>query len=265
MKQVFDFDKISTLLKRSDFTFVYDALSGIAGPYAHRLFCSELNVPSESLYNCTPLPDFGGHHPDPNLTYAPSLVKMMGLKRDGTILENVDTTTIPSFGAAADGDADRNMVLGDRFFVTPSDSVAIIAGKHFCFVVGFDAPFLIVFCYFSLTTKANAQHIPYFVQQGGIKALARSMPTSCALDRVAEKLNVRLFEVPTGWKFFGNLMDSKELFNGENYCPLICGEESFGKSEKHSPPPPPPPAIPLCLFYTEKIIFYFDILFTMIH
>jgi phosphoglucomutase len=201
MKQVFDFSKIQTLLNRADFTFVYDALSGIAGPYAHRLFATELGVATTALHNCTPLPDFGGHHPDPNLTYAPALVKMMGLQRDGTILPNVDGT-IPSFGAAADGDADRNMVLGERFFITPSDSVAIIA--------------------------ANANDIPYFATQGGVKALARSMPTSCALDRVAEKLQVKLFEVPTGWKFFGNLMDSKELFNGTDYCPLICGEESFG-------------------------------------
>lgn len=206
MKEVFDFEAIKVLLARSDFTFVYDALSGIGGPYAHRIFGQELGVPLSSLTNCTPLPDFGGHHPDPNLTYAPALVKLMGLQRDGTILLNIDVP-VPSFGAAADGDADRNMVLGDRFFVTPSDSVAIIA--------------------------ANATCIPYFVQQGGLKALARSMPTSCALDRVAEKLGVRLFEVPTGWKFFGNLMDSKELFGGEDYCPLICGEESFGTGASH--------------------------------
>jgi phosphoglucomutase len=206
MKTVFDFNAIKTLLERTDFSFVYDALSGIAGPYAHRIFGQELGVPTSSLTNCTPLPDFGGHHPDPNLTYAPALVKLMGLQRDGTILPNINVP-VPSFGAAADGDADRNMVLGDRFFVTPSDSVAIIA--------------------------ANANCIPYFASQGGVKALARSMPTSCALDRVAEKLNVRLFEVPTGWKFFGNLMDSKDLFGGEDYCPLICGEESFGTGASH--------------------------------
>jgi len=207
MKKVFDFNKIKELLARNDFDFVYDALSGIAGPYAHRIFGQELGVPTSSLYNCTPLPDFGGHHPDPNLTYAPALVEMMGLQRDGTVLPNIGNRKVPSFGAAADGDADRNMVLGAQFFVTPSDSVAIIA--------------------------ANSTTIPYFVNNGGVKALARSMPTSCALDRVAAKLQVKLIEVPTGWKFFGNLMDSKELFGGEDYCPLICGEESFGTGASH--------------------------------
>jgi phosphoglucomutase len=132
---------------------------------------------------------------------------MMGLQRDGTVLPNIGNRKVPSFGAAADGDADRNMVLGAQFFVTPSDSVAIIA--------------------------ANSTTIPYFVNNGGVKALARSMPTSCALDRVAAKLQVKLIEVPTGWKFFGNLMDSKDLFGGEDYCPLICGEESFGTGASH--------------------------------
>jgi phosphoglucomutase len=114
---------------------------------------------------------------------------------------------IPSFGAAADGDADRNMILGSSFFVTPSDSLAIIA--------------------------AHANIIPFFKEQGGLKSVARSMPTSGAVDLVAKKLNLNLFETPTGWKFFGNVMDSKTTFNGVNYNPVICGEESFGTGSNH--------------------------------
>ena len=206
MKEVFDFDALRGFLARSDFSFVYDALHGVAGPYAKRIFGKELGVSAESLRNCDPLPDFGGHHPDPNLTYAPQLVKTMGLQRDGTVLPGAED--VPSFGAAADGDMDRNMVLGAKFFVTPSDSVAIIA--------------------------ANAKDaIPYFSKRGGVKSLARSMPTSQALDLVAKDLGVPLFEVPTGWKFFGNLMDSAEVFGQEDYTPLICGEESFGTGSSH--------------------------------
>jgi phosphoglucomutase len=129
----------------------------------------------------------------------------MGLTREGTLLEGVDKSAVPDFGAAADGDADRNMILGKQFFVTPSDSVAIIA--------------------------ANATCIPYF--SAGLKALARSMPTSGAADRVAAKLGVKLFEVPTGWKFFGNIMDSKAVYGKEEYNPMICGEESFGTGSDH--------------------------------
>ncbi|PWZ14592.1 Phosphoglucomutase, cytoplasmic 2 [Zea mays] len=136
--------------------------------------------------------DFGGGHPDPNLTYAKELVERMGLGKSSSNVEP------PEFGAAADGDADRNMILGKRFFVTPSDSVAIIA--------------------------ANAvQSIPYFAS--GLKGVARSMPTSAALDVVANNLNLKFFEVPTGWKFFGNLMDA-------GMC-SICGEESFGTGSDH--------------------------------
>jgi len=137
--------------------------------------------------------DFGGGHPDPNLTYAHDLVEKMGLGHH----KPDDDSKVPDFGAAADGDADRNMILGKRFFVTPSDSVAIIA--------------------------ANASAIPYF--SSGLKGVARSMPTSAALDRVAEKLGVKCYEVPTGWKFFGNLMDAGML--------SICGEESFGTGSDH--------------------------------
>eukprot|EP00945_MAST-04E_sp_MAST-4E-sp1_P003710 g3710.t1 len=203
MKDVFDFELLKKLMAREDFHFVYDALNGIAGPYATRIFGDELGVPAECLMNCTPLPDFGGLHPDPNLTYASSLVKMMGLNRDGTAM-NIDTPAIPDFGAAADGDADRNMILGRQFFVTPSDSVAVIA--------------------------ANAGAIPYF--KDGLKSVARSMPTSQALDLVAKDLGVKCFEVPTGWKFFGNLMDSA-ILGKDDLCPLICGEESFGTGASH--------------------------------
>ncbi|CAH2049043.1 unnamed protein product [Thlaspi arvense] len=170
----------------------YDALNGVAGAYARRTFVEELGAPESSLLNCVPKEDFGGGHPDPNLTYAKELVGRMGLGKSSSQEEP------PEFGAAADGDADRNMILGKRFFVTPSDSVAIIA--------------------------ANAvQAIPYF--SAGLKGVARSMPTSAALDVVAKHLNLKFFEVPTGWKFFGNLMDA-------GLC-SVCGEESFGTGSDH--------------------------------
>ncbi|KAK8370243.1 hypothetical protein V6Z11_A01G163700 [Gossypium hirsutum] len=174
MKSIFDFELIRKLLSSSKFTFCYDALHG-------------LGAQESSLLNCVPKEDFGGGHPDPNLTYAKELVARMGLGKSDSAVDP------PEFGAAADGDADRNMILGKRFFVTPSDSVAIIA--------------------------ANAvDAIPYF--SSGLKGVARSMPTSAALDVVAKNLNLKFFEVPTGWKFFGNLMDA-------GLC-SICGEESFG-------------------------------------
>nr|P93262.1 RecName: Full=Phosphoglucomutase, cytoplasmic; Short=PGM; AltName: Full=Glucose phosphomutase [Mesembryanthemum crystallinum]AAB41895.1 phosphoglucomutase [Mesembryanthemum crystallinum] len=192
MKSIFDFQAIKKLLSIPSFTFCYDALHGVAGVYAKRIFVDELGANESSLLNCTPKEDFGGGHPDPNLTYAKELVERMGLGKSNTQGEP------PEFGAAADGDADRNMILGKRFFVTPSDSVAIIA--------------------------ANAvEAIPYF--SGGLKGVARSMPTSAALDVVAKHLNLKFFEVPTGWKFFGNLMDA-------GVC-SICGEESFGTGSDH--------------------------------
>ncbi|URD88656.1 Phosphoglucomutase, cytoplasmic [Musa troglodytarum] len=192
MKSIFDFGSIQKLLSCPKFTFCYDALHGVAGIYAKRIFVEELGANQSSLLNCTPKEDFGGGHPDPNLTYAKELVARMGLGKSSSQNEP------PEFGAAADGDADRNMILGKRFFVTPSDSVAIIA--------------------------ANAvEAIPYFAS--GLKGVARSMPTSAALDVVAKKLNLKFFEVPTGWKFFGNLMDA-------GLC-SICGEESFGTGSDH--------------------------------
>ncbi|CAM8948138.1 hypothetical protein QQ045_017382 [Rhodiola kirilowii] len=191
MKSIFDFKSIQKLLTSPNFSFCYDALHGVAGAYANRIFVQELGAKESSLLNCTPKEDFGGGHPDPNLTYAKELVARMGLGSNAA-------EDPPEFGAAADGDADRNMVLGKRFFVTPSDSVAIIA--------------------------ANAvESIPYF--SSGLKGVARSMPTSAALDVVAKSLNLKFFEVPTGWKFFGNLMDA-------GMC-SVCGEESFGTGSDH--------------------------------
>lgn len=185
MEGVFDFQLIKSLLMRSDFRFVFDAMHAVTGSYAKPIFVEKLGATPDSITNGVPLEDFGHGHPDPNLTYAKDLVDIMY------------GNNAPDVGAASDGDGDRNMILGRGFFVTPSDSVAIIA--------------------------ANAQAIPYF--HSGIKGLARSMPTSGALDRVAEKLNLPFFEVPTGWKFFGNLMDSGKL--------SICGEESFGTGSDH--------------------------------
>ncbi|CAN1311609.1 Phosphoglucomutase, cytoplasmic [Linum perenne] len=192
MKSIFDFESMKKLVTSPNFSFCYDAMHGVAGAYAKSIFVEELGAKESSLLNCVPKEDFGGGHPDPNLTYAKELVDRMGLGKSSTNGEP------PEFGAAADGDADRNMILGKRFFVTPSDSVAIIA--------------------------ANAvESIPYF--SSGLKGVARSMPTSAALDVVAKSLNLKFFEVPTGWKFFGNLMDA-------GLC-SVCGEESFGTGSDH--------------------------------
>ncbi|KAF9930105.1 Phosphoglucomutase-2 [Linnemannia zychae] len=172
LKEIFDFELIKRFLhKNPDFKFLFDGMNGVTGPYGQRIFVDELGLPQSSVMNCKPLPDFGGGHPDPNLTYAHELVERVEK-------ENVN------FGAASDGDGDRNMIIGKGAFVTPSDSVAIIA--------------------------AQADTIPYF-RRTGVKGLARSMPTSCALDLVAKKKGYEHFEVPTGWKFFGNLMDAGRL------------------------------------------------------
>lgn len=206
LNKVFDFNALSKLVQRPDFSFIVDAMHGVAGPYAKKVFVDILGAPPSSLLNAEPKEDFGGGHPDPNLTYAHALVERMGLTADGSISDK-QAEGIPAFGAAFDGDADRNMILGRQFFVTPSDSVALIA--------------------------ANSSCIPFFASAGGVRSVARSMPTSGALDRVAAALNIKLAEVPTGWKFFGNLMDSRPVFNGEDYNPLICGEESFGTGSNH--------------------------------
>jgi phosphoglucomutase len=185
---------------------VYDAMHGVNGPYVKKVFVEEFGQSEAVCLNCIPKDDFNGGHADPNLTYAKELVEMMGLDRTGMTIETGDRK-VPSFGAAADGDGDRNMILGTKFFVSPSDSLALIA--------------------------AYADAIPFFQAQGGLKGVARSMPTSGAVDLVAKDLNFDLFETPTGWKYFGNLMDSKELFDGKDYTPFICGEESFGTGSDH--------------------------------
>lgn len=186
LKSIFDFDLIKNfLLRTQDFDVLFDGLHGVTGPYARAILIKELDLPESSIQNCVPSPDFGGGHPDPNLTYAHTLV-------DAVEKHNI------AFGAASDGDGDRNMIYGKGAFVTPSDSVAVIADW--------------------------AEVIPYF-KEGGVKGLARSMPTSAAIDHVAQKKGYKYFEVPTGWKFFGNLMDAGDL--------SICGEESFGTGSDH--------------------------------
>uniref|UniRef100_A0A672Z3J5 EF-hand calcium-binding domain-containing protein 7 n=1 Tax=Sphaeramia orbicularis TaxID=375764 RepID=A0A672Z3J5_9TELE len=187
LRGIFDFAALKELLSGASHINVrLDAMHGVVGPYVKKIVCEELGSPANSAVNCVPQEDFGGHHPDPNLTYAADLVSTMkGGEYD--------------FGAAFDGDGDRNMVLGKHgFFVNPSDSVAVIA--------------------------ANITSIPYF-QKTGVKGLARSMPTSGALDNVAKALQMQLYETPTGWKFFGNLMDAGKL--------SLCGEESFGTGSDH--------------------------------
>jgi len=206
LKTVFDFTKIKALLDRKDFSMIYDSMHGVNGPYAKAVFVDELEQDISVCMNAVPKDDFNGGHADPNLTYAKELVKIMGLDRTGSKID-VGGAKIPSFGAAADGDGDRNMILGTQFFVTPSDSLAVIA--------------------------AHANEIPFFAMQGGLKGVARSMPTSGAVDLVAKELGFDLFETPTGWKYFGNLMDSKEIYDGKDYTPFICGEESFGTGSNH--------------------------------
>lgn len=206
LKTVFDFPAIKALLDREDFSMVYDTMHGVNGPYAKKVFVEELGQPEETCMNASPKDDFNGGHADPNLTYAKELVAIMGLDRKGMKID-VGGKKIPSFGAAADGDGDRNMILGSQFFVSPSDSLAVIA--------------------------SYANVIPFFKSQGGLKGVARSMPTSGAVDLVAKDLNFALFETPTGWKYFGNLMDSKAIFGGTDYTPFICGEESFGTGSDH--------------------------------
>lgn len=187
MKEIFDFPLIKSFLQETpSFKVLFDALNGITGPYGQRIFVGELGLTENSLQNCVPKPDFGGLHPDPNLTYARTLVERVDR-------ENID------FGAASDGDGDRNMIYGAHSFVSPGDSVAIIA--HYA-----------------------RKYIPYFIKQG-IYGLARSMPTSGAIDLVAKKLGLNCYEVPTGWKFFCALFDADKL--------SICGEESFGTGSNH--------------------------------
>ena len=189
MTQLFDFSAIKNLLK-SGFAIKFDAMHAVTGPYAKEIFVNRLGAPASSLMNCELSETFNGGHPDPNLTYAHELVDVL-------YAQNLSGKTAPDFGAASDGDGDRNMILGKHFFVTPSDSLAIIA--------------------------ANAKLIPAY--KNGIAGVARSMPTSGAVDRVAQKLGINCYETPTGWKFFGNLMDADKV--------TLCGEESFGTGSNH--------------------------------
>ena len=184
MESLFDFGAIRELIA-GGFELCFDAMHAVTGPYAKEIIERRLGAPAGSVINGVPLEDFGGGHPDPNLTYAHELVE---------IIYDVDA---PDFGAASDGDGDRNMILGRGFFVTPSDSLAVIA--------------------------ANATLAPGYA--AGIAGIARSMPTSAAADRVAQKLGVPCYETPTGWKFFGNLMDAGKV--------TLCGEESFGTGSSH--------------------------------
>ena len=185
MQALFDFDRIHQLFNSGLFDMLFDAMHAVTGPYATRILDQMLGAPPGTVLNGTPLPDFGGGHPDPNLAHAEELVART--RGQGSVC----------FAAASDGDGDRNMILGRDFFVTPSDSLAVLA--------------------------ANAHLVPGY--KGGIAGVARSMPTSQAVDRVAEVLGVECFETPTGWKFFGNLLDAGRI--------TLCGEESFGTGSDH--------------------------------
>lgn len=184
MEELFDFDAIRALFA-SGFRMVFDAMYAVTGPYAHEIIEKRLGAVPVTVRNGVPLPDFGGHHPDPNLVHARDLYELM-MSKDA-----------PDLGAASDGDGDRNLIIGKGIFVTPSDSLAILA--------------------------ANAHLAPGY--RDGIKGIARSMPTSAAADRVAEKLGIGAYETPTGWKFFGNLLDAGLV--------TICGEESAGTGSSH--------------------------------
>ncbi len=184
MERIFDFSALSALLQ-GDFRMRFDALHAITGPYALEIFEKRLGAPAGTVQNAVPLPDFGGGHPDPNLVYAKALADLL-LGPEA-----------PDFGAASDGDGDRNMILGRGIFVSPSDSLAVLS--------------------------AHARCIPAYKE--GLRGVARSMPTSQAVDVVAKSLGIEHFETPTGWKFFGNLLDAGRI--------TFCGEESFGTGSNH--------------------------------
>ncbi|GAB1538826.1 alpha-D-glucose phosphate-specific phosphoglucomutase [Scytonema sp. NUACC21] len=185
MQSLFDFDRIRSFVTSGQFRLCVDSMHAVTGPYARKIFEGDLGAPQGTVMNGKPLEDFGQGHPDPNLVYAHDLVEIL-------FGENA-----PDFGAASDGDGDRNMILGRRFFVTPSDSLAILA--------------------------ANAQLVPGY--KSGLAGIARSMPTSQAPDKVAQHLGIDCYETPTGWKFFGNLLDAGRA--------TLCGEESFGTGSNH--------------------------------
>ncbi|HLJ71175.1 MAG TPA: alpha-D-glucose phosphate-specific phosphoglucomutase [Roseiarcus sp.] len=184
MKTLFDFEAIEALFD-SGFKMRFDAMHAVTGPYAHAILEDELGATRGTVVNGTPLPDFGGQHPDPNLTYAKDLYDLMM------------SPEAPNFGAASDGDGDRNLIIGRGIFITPSDSLAMLA--------------------------ANATQAPGYAK--GLAGIARSMPTSAAADRVAAHLNIKCYETPTGWKFFGNLLDAG--------LATLCGEESSGAGSNH--------------------------------
>eukprot|EP00578_Thalassiosira_sp_NH16_P000568 CAMPEP_0181135036 /NCGR_PEP_ID=MMETSP1071-20121207/32410_1 /TAXON_ID=35127 /ORGANISM="Thalassiosira sp., Strain NH16" /LENGTH=667 /DNA_ID=CAMNT_0023221601 /DNA_START=19 /DNA_END=2022 /DNA_ORIENTATION=- len=207
LKSCFDFDQLRKFGQRDGFSMIFDGMHGAGGKFSQRVLVEELGLPESSLMRCNPLPDFGKCHPDPNLTYASELVKLLGLLPDGAADPSLDISTLPALGAANDGDGDRNLIAGAGFFVTPSDSMALICD--------------------------NWESIPQFSSKGGLNGVARSMPSSAALDVVAEARGIPCFVTPTGWKFFGNLMSSKESFDGIDYGPFLCGEESFGTGSDH--------------------------------
>jgi len=184
MENIFDFDQIRKLIS-SEFHIVFDALNAVTGPYAKRILEDLLKAPKGTVRNSIPLEDFGGAHPDPNLTYAKDIADLL-LQED-----------FYSFGAACDGDGDRNMILGRSCFVNPSDSLAVLT--------------------------ANSKCVPAYSK--GIVGVARSMPTSAAVDVVAKDINIPCYETPTGWKYFGNLLDKNQI--------TLCGEESFGTGSNH--------------------------------
>lgn len=184
MESLFDFPALKAMFA-SGFTMRFDAMSAVTGPYAKAILEVALGAKPGTVVNGTPLPDFGGHHPDPNLVHAKELYDLMMSDK------------APDFGAASDGDGDRNLVIGKGIFITPSDSVAMLA--------------------------ANATCAPGY--RDGLAGIARSMPTSGAADRVAAKLGIGMYETPTGWKFFGNLLDAGKV--------TICGEESAGTGSDH--------------------------------
>ena len=186
LESLFDFDRIAGLLARPEFRMRFDAMHAVNGPYAHAILEGRLGAPLGTVVNGIPLPDFGGGHPDPNPVYAADLVAAL-----------VDPSSGLSFGAASDGDGDRNMIVGRNFIVSPSDSLAVIA--------------------------ANYKLIPAYAK--GLAGVARSMPTSCAVDRVAVELGIPCFETPTGWKYFGSLLDAGKA--------TLCGEESAGTGSNH--------------------------------
>ncbi|WP_034922537.1 alpha-D-glucose phosphate-specific phosphoglucomutase [Candidatus Accumulibacter vicinus] len=186
LESLFDFDRIARLLARPDFRMRFDAMHAVTGPYALEILENRLGAPPGTVVNGIPLPDFAGGHPDPNPVYAADLVAALADSRSGL-----------SFGAASDGDGDRNMIVGRNFVVSPSDSLAVLAANHAL--------------------------VPAYAS--GLAGVARSMPTSCAVDRVAAALGIPCYETPTGWKYFGSLLDAGRC--------TLCGEESAGTGSNH--------------------------------